>query len=347
MAERFDLPVEVFAAANQLEPPYTIFPGQVLKIPLTLIATPGCIAFSSTRANGVCDIWDKNPSQAGSTRLTRNLGGPASVPIWSPTGLQLAFVSPDGTLYVVDAATRASRALIGGLPELTTFAWSPNTNTIAVSINNQIVLIDTATAATNFLTNGDHPAYLPNGQTILFSRTTSDSNQQIFAINIDGTGLRQITAIPNSGFISDLSIDPQGELVAFTRPGPSNFMVNIAEIASGRIFATPPGQEQKDFFPRWSSNVLLAYNSKTTTSAGLRGIIRLVDRQGSLVDDLTDTACFGERIAWSPDGLHIVYPNCLTQYPQLTVVGLHGLPVQITSLGINVHPNWKTGACPP
>lgn len=345
IAQKFDLPVEVIAAANNLTPPYVIFPGQVLQVPLTLVNTSGCIAYQSTRANGVWDTWLRSPSQVGSTRLTFNLGGPATVPTWSPDGSQIALVSPGGTLYVVDAATRQRRMLLGGLGEFADFAWAPDSQSIAVEVQEQIILVDVDTAATRFITTGQAPAFLPSGETIIFTRAASNG-QQILTINLDGTDLRLIATISGADAISQLEVDPSGRLAAFVQSGPERSVVLIAELATGRILTTPITAVSRDFFPRWSPDgETLAYNSTLEQATGLTGRIRLVDRQGSLLTDLTDTACLGERLAWSPDGQYISYPNCLSRLPQITLVGLHRSPVQITAHGINVHPNWRAGNC--
>lgn len=348
LARRFDLPVEVLAAANNLIPPFAIFPGQELQIPVTIVPASGCIAFLSSRAAGRRDIWSRTPSRVGLTRLTWGLGGPASIPKWAPDGQKLAFVGESGTLYVLEASTLQVRGLINKLPDFTPFDWSPNSQSLVFSLNNQVILINALTGATKFITDGDDPAFLPDGQAILFTKQGSQLNEQIYRINLDGTELRQVTSLPDSGNISNLTVDPRGELVAFTSPGASVSIVYIAEIATGQIRQTPLGEQGKDYAPIWSpSSDYLAYNSTIFTAEhNFQGRVRVVNRQGQLVADLTDVACLGERLAWSPDSLYVVFPNCLYNLAQLTLVTFHRLPVQITSHGINIHPTWRQADCP-
>ncbi|NLY54195.1 MAG: LysM peptidoglycan-binding domain-containing protein [Firmicutes bacterium] len=348
LAQRFDLPLAVIAAANDLTPPYTIFPGQCLRIPLLLVDVPGCIAYESTRAGGVWDTWITSPSQAGSERVSFSLGGPATVPAWSPDGRFIALVSPGGTLYLIDMTTRQSRALLTGLGEFAPFAWAPSGDNIAVDVNGQIILVDVTTGATRFLTPGNSPAYLPSGQAIVFTQPLTDNKHLLLSINTDGSDLRTIATFDQTESLSQLEVDPTGQLVALVATSAVTSEIRIIDLATGQVIPTPITEARRDFFPRWSPNgQLLAYNSTVSTAAGLMGQIRLVDRRGQLVDDLTDTACIGERIAWSPDGLYIAYPNCLGRLPQLTLVGLHRNPVQITAHGTNVHPHWQASACPP
>ncbi len=77
---------------------------------------------------------------------------------------------------------------------------------------------------------------------------------------------------------------------------------------------------------------------------GLRGIVRVVNREGAPAHDLTDTACFAGRLTFSPDSRSIAYSNCLRVEPQLTLASPHSLPIQITSLGSNENPSGKRKA---
>lgn len=348
LARRFDLPLDVLAAANNLFAPYTIYPGQVLQVPATLVPAVGCIAFLSSRANGRWDIWARNPSRVGVNRLTFGLGGPASVPYWSPNGQRLAFVGESGELLVLDVATRQARSLVGGLPEFTTLSWSPDSQSLLFSLNGQVIQVNALTGATRLITSGDDPVWLPSGQALLFTREVAPLTEQVFQANLDGSRVRQVTNLREAGNIQNLAVDPRGELVAFTSPGASVSIVYIAEIASGQIRETPPGEQGKDYFPAWSPDGdYLAYNSTIfTESVGFRGRVRLVNRQGAFVGDLTDVACLGERLAWSPDSQYIAFPNCIMDLAQLTLVTAGQLPVQITANGINVHPAWRQQACP-
>ncbi len=118
--------------------------------------------------------------------------------------------------------------------------------------------------------------------------------------------------------------------------------IYIADLATGAVMATPPGPLGRDFHPTWSPNSQhLAYNASTDEGPmGLRGIVRVVNREGAPAHDLTDTACFAGRLTFSPDSRSIAYSNCLRVEPQLTLASPHSLPIQITSLGSNENPNW-------
>lgn len=348
LARRFDLPVEVIAAANNLTAPFTIMPGQELQIPIVLVPASGCIAFLSSRAAGRQDIWARTPSRVGVNRLTFGLAGPASVPLWSPDGQRLAFVGGSGELLVLEAATGQARSLIGQLPDFTPLSWSPDSQSLVFALNQQILAINALTGATQPITRGDEPVFLPDGRAIVFTRETAEFTEQVFRINLDGSGLQQVTRLAEAGNISSLTVDPRGELIAFTSPGASVSIVYIAELATGRVRPTPEGEVGRDLFPVWSPDgERLAYNSTIfTADQTFQGRVRVVDRMGRLVADLTDTVCLGERLAWSPDSQRIVYANCLFGLAQLSIVSAGRLPVQITAHGINIHPTWRAADCP-
>jgi Tol biopolymer transport system component len=74
-----------------------------------------------------------------------------------------------------------------------------------------------------FLKNGacgcdEHPKMSPDGQSVAFVRSkTSDQQQALFTIGIDGRGLRQI--LPYAPEISFIDWSPSGDRMAITRPG--------------------------------------------------------------------------------------------------------------------------------
>lgn len=74
---------------------------------------------------------------------------------------------------------------------------------------------------------------------------------------------------------------------------------------------------------------------------GLRGIVRVVNKEGELAHDLTDTACFAGRMTFSPDSRSIAYSSCLSLEPQLTLVSPHARPIQITARDGNENPDWR------
>lgn len=349
ISQRFDVAIEVLAAANNIEPPFTIFPDQVLVVPIVLPQNGGCIAWKSSRT-GRPDIFTRSPQDPRARRITFSLALESSVPAWSPDGSLIAFIGRGNALWIVNPATLNAERLIENLQLFTDFAWSPDSTTIAFSrreVVPAIITIEVATGQTRFITEGTEVNYLPDGRRILFESSRTGLSQ-LYIINIDGTGLRQVTRNTEGGVIQSVAVSPDGSKAAYTFPGVSISMVKIVDLATGQEFETPSGPLGRDFNPAWSPNSqYVAYNASTETApAGLRGIVRVVDANGTFVQDLTDTACFGDELTWSPNSTSVLYSNCLKVQPQLSVVGFTGLPIQITALGANENADWTSVTCP-
>jgi TolB protein len=342
-AERYDLPVEVIAAANSLSPPYTIFPGQVLVIPALLPRAQVSLVWLSTR-RGRPDLFVRSPGDPRARRITFRLALESSVPRWSPDGRLVAFLGRGNALWTTDVQTLRSDRLIENLQIYTDFDWSPDSTTIAFSRREVvpfIITINVHTGHTNFITEGTWPNYLPDGKRIVFVRT-ENGQSQLYAINIDGTDKRQITHLTEPGEIHSLVVSPDGTKGAYAFPAVSAAGVYIVDLATGAVTKTPPGPLGHDFNPAWSPDSQhLAYNASTDEGPmGLRGIVRVVNREGAEEHDLTDTACFAGRLVFSPDSRNIAYSNCLAIAPQLTVVSPHTRPIQITARGSNENADW-------
>jgi Tol biopolymer transport system component len=152
----------------------------------------------------------------------RNLAG-AYYPSWSPNGKQLVFAGAnDGRLYIIKSNGKGLRYLLGktrvvgyGHP-----IWSPTGDEIFFTDGadgSDLKAVDLRTGAERVVYPGDGPAgtvedfdVSPDGQRIAFYAPYRN-----WMINVDGTGLRQISP-PNGYFVSyeGLSFSPDGSELA-------------------------------------------------------------------------------------------------------------------------------------
>jgi Tol biopolymer transport system component len=119
-------------------------------------------------------------------------------PAWYPDGTSIAFtreVHGDGFIYLMNAdGTHQVRITSGGS---STPAFSPNGTMLAlVGPGGGILIVDTATGKAKKVTRGPHdqePTWSPDGLQIAFRRGVTGPNAEIYVVNADGTGLKQLT----------------------------------------------------------------------------------------------------------------------------------------------------------
>ena len=151
-------------------------------------AAPGKIAFVSTR-DGDADIFRMNADGSGQTQLTSNSDDPAgedTLPVWSPDGKRIAFLSRrdaglDNEIWVMNADGSEQRQLTFNSEFEGSVDWAPD------------------------------------GRTLVFSGP--GPSDDLFLINADGSPLRQLTFSPAANAHYDVSFSPTGEWILFLNQG--------------------------------------------------------------------------------------------------------------------------------
>jgi Tol biopolymer transport system component len=232
-------------------------------------ATSGRLAFAIKDGSGVSNIYSVEPDGDGLVRLTNSTAFDLC-PDYSRDGRLITFCSNRSGSFQI---------------------WAMN----ADGSNAHIV------------TNGNHfifPDYSPDASVIVFSGTASatDVNQNVYVINTDGTGLKQLTTgVGNNQYPT---YSPNGRRIAFIsdRTGVEQVWVMNAD-GSQQTQISHSGVRQ-DQVPDWSPD-----GHKIAFAQGNIGSGRIwvMNADGSNPMQLTSGPGDDFGTAWSPDGQRIAF----------------------------------------
>jgi Tol biopolymer transport system component len=232
------------------------------------------IAFWSVR-DGVGDIYLMSPDGTGVINLTGNVGAGTGTwsPVWSPDGNRIAYqIDQNMDIGVINADGTGKRNL---------------TSSVRVLLNESTK-------------NEEHePVWSPDGQRIAYwgDRTAlaEPSNWDIYAVNVDGSGLANLTNSHGDDYSPAWS--PDGLKIAyFNGCGVGVCLMNSD--GSGQVSLTSTPATSK---PSWSPD------GRTIMFTSFSEI-RLINPDGTGERTIvTDGRIISFEPAWSPDGSRIAF----------------------------------------
>ncbi len=229
---------------------------------------------------GDYEIFVMTPTGARLTNLTNSWADDLA-PVWSPDGRRVAFVSLRDTV--------AGKWGLGP-SSIYVMDFDPTSGT----------RVGEPFAVTDKNTNDGWPTWSPDGQRIAFQSDRS-GNWDIWAVNLDGSGLTNLTNHPSDDRYPAWS--PDGNQMAFTsnRTGDSEvWLMNIDGSGAANLTKTP-GQDR---YTMWSPD-----GSQMTFSTNRDGDqeIYVMNADGSNQRNVTNSPDSTEGLAdWSPNGKRLV-----------------------------------------
>jgi len=232
-------------------------------------------------------------------------------PAWSPSGFKVAFRGyygpEDGqyALYVADVNGCHVRRLTRDIAAHP--SWSPEGERIAFDTSGMgsIYVVSANGTGLRKLTpreqegfDDEEPAWSPDGRLIAFDRVSfrgpsAARKPQIFVMNADGTGVRQLTRGPEAQ--TGPAWSPDGRLIAFVSGSEPDTRIFVANAdGTGVRPLTPAGLQA--WSPTWTHDGRIAF---LTRRAG-RTDLTVVDPDGSHMKVVAANLGDVLQVEWGP-----------------------------------------------
>ncbi|MBK8902298.1 MAG: PD40 domain-containing protein [Anaerolineaceae bacterium] len=237
--------------------------------------------------------------------------------IWSPTRDEFALID-NGDLVVVQANSGAADRVVtgmqlGNIPG--SVAWSPDGRQLLFTCGAQAtdlcrVASNGSEAVVNLTNNGAdsfawyrEPSWSPDGSLVSYISPDADKNLQLYVMNADGSGVRQLTV--GSGQTSLHQWSPSGQRLVYAQFTDGTWHARVVNADGTNDMALSTGLPVLGAVaPQWNvqgTQVGLLY----TTDAAVDAVsIALVAVEGTSVTPLTDN---GWQLTWSADGQQVAY----------------------------------------
>ena len=247
--------------------------------PIDVSALSGRIVLSSED-----DVFTANADGTDAVRVTQRRG-PEFDPSWSPGGQRIVYrdsrrgINHDDEIFVMHADGRHARNLTRNPANDWGPDWAPDGTTIVFNSDRD------GQPMGGFLVRADgsnlhriptdawveYPTWAPNGKRIAFMGGTTPAEYDIWAVDLDGRHLRQLTDSPGSDGWPAWS--PDGSRIAFT------------SVRDDCSYSDAP-------------------DCRSTGDIGPHHDIWVINADGTGLARVTSE--FGQFVAWSPDGQYLL-----------------------------------------
>jgi len=225
---------------------------------------PETLVLYTRVVEGDQEIFVMNADGSNVRQLTYN-GALDTEPTWSPDGEQIAYSGiseaggADQEIFVMNADGSNVRQLTANDDRDTDPAWSPNGKQLAYVSDRsglpQIFVLDLGTGRSRPLvgqgpdrSSDQGPEWSPDGQQIVFFSDRFE-DVQLFVVNVDGSGVVQLTNRSGTNFYPAWS--PSGQQIAFSSDSDGDFELIVMN-ADGSETRQVTDNDEVDLYPLWS-----------------------------------------------------------------------------------------------
>jgi TolB protein len=311
----------------------------LLAAPAHAAPGPALIAFDRTR-DGAGRVATVRTTGGHVTTLTPAPGN--EVPIWSPDGRSLVFVSgagfSDSDLYVTVLAGRRTHRLTR-LPGLNAYpSWSPDSRRIAWTSGPSgrlgIWVASRTGSGPRRLTRGGsdaYPAWSPDGTRIAY---LDIANGTLWLVRADGNGARRLPVPSRLGGAAAPSWAPDGHALAV--PAASG-EIYVVPTDGGRVRAVTRGHGTTlAWRPVWSPTG----SSIAFLDLDHRGALDVVGADGRGLRTLAASSDGLSAPSWSPDGRALAFADA-GQHIEIVAADGHGRHAITQGRTADANPSWR------
>jgi TolB protein len=227
-------------------------------------------------------------------------------PDWSPDGKKLAYVEyadNQSAIYVQSVATGARQKLLAKPGVNSAPVFSPGGTKLALALSNgtdntDIYIYNFANHKLRRLTHSSaidtEPAWMPNGQAIVFTSDRGGS-PQIYKMSLSGGAAQRLTW--NGNYNTRAAVAPDGKSIAFVRRNKhGQLRIGVLDLASGnaKILTDGPLDRSPSFAP---NGALILYDSLTSSG---QHVLATVSVDSQVREELSGSSGSLSQPTWGP-----------------------------------------------